>query len=99
VKSLACGAFAGLVHLGVTGLVGVLGGTGRANDGGMHKGVGVDPETSGLQFLTYLCKQCLFARQVLQIKPVLNEADAFQANGRAVIAGFRVMRFDDFAQC
>lgn len=37
-------ALAGLVHLGVTCLVGVLGGAGGADDGGAHDGVSVDLE-------------------------------------------------------
>lgn len=50
-------ALAGLMHLGVTRLVGVLGGAGRANDAGVHDGASVDPEAALLQLLPNLGKQ------------------------------------------
>jgi hypothetical protein len=50
-------AFAGLVHVGVARLVGVLGGAGRCDDGGIHDGAGVDLDAARLQFLAYLGKQ------------------------------------------
>ena len=48
---------AGLVHLGVSGLVGVLGGAGRADDGGVHDGAGVDFDAARLQFHAHACEQ------------------------------------------
>ena len=51
-RSTAAGPLAGLVHLGVTGLVCILGRARCADDGGVHDGGGVDLEASGLQFLT-----------------------------------------------
>ncbi|MCY1166517.1 hypothetical protein D9M73_64560 [compost metagenome] len=50
-------AFAGLVHLGVACPVRVLGRAGRADDGGIHDGAGVDLETFALQHKAYLSKQ------------------------------------------
>lgn len=47
----------GLVHVRVTHLVDVLGGTRCSNDGGIHNGSGVELEASRLQFLAYLDKQ------------------------------------------
>ncbi len=47
-------ALAGLVHLRVACLVGILGRAGRANDGGVHDGAGIDLEAAGLQFLSNL---------------------------------------------
>ncbi len=52
-------ALAGLVHLGVACFVGVLGGAGCANNGGVHDGVGVDLEATLLQLLANLGKQGL----------------------------------------
>ena len=48
---------AGLVHFGVSGLVGVLGRAGRADDGGVHDGAGVDLDATRLQLLAYTGEQ------------------------------------------
>ena len=50
-------ALAGLVHLGVSGLVCVLGGAGRTDDGGVHDGAGVDLDAARLQLLAHSCEQ------------------------------------------
>lgn len=42
------------MHLGVLGLVFVLGGAGSSNDGGVQNGASVDLEPLGLQFLADL---------------------------------------------
>ena len=52
------------MHVAVTRLVGVLGRTGRCDDGGIHDGCGVDLEAPLLQVLAYLGEQG-FAQFVL----------------------------------
>jgi hypothetical protein len=52
------------VHVGVARLVGVLGRTGRSDDGGIHDGAGIDLEAALLQLLAYFGKQG-FAQFVL----------------------------------
>ena len=52
-------ALAGLVHLGVSCLVSVLGGAGRTDDGGIHDGSGVDLDAARLQLLAHSCEQGL----------------------------------------
>lgn len=52
-------ALPGRMHLGVAFALLVLGRTGRADDGGVHGGSGLEFETTGLQHLTDLGKQLL----------------------------------------
>ena len=48
-----------VVHLGITRLVGVVGGAGRSNDGRIDNGGSVDLEAACLQLLAHLGKQGL----------------------------------------
>lgn len=50
-------ALFGLVHLGVSGFVCILGGARCSNDGGVHNGAGIDLEASDLQLLPDFRKQ------------------------------------------
>lgn len=55
-----------LVHLGITRLVGVLGGAGRPDDGGVHDGSGLHLETTALQDRADLGKQGLAQLVVIE---------------------------------
>ena len=49
--------FAGLVHLGVSGFVGILRRAGCADDGGVHDGAGIDLDAARLQLLAHTGEQ------------------------------------------
>lgn len=124
-------------------MLGVLGRTGRTDDGGVHDGSGAHLQASSLQHLAdrgeqlfaqlvlleqapelqqrgaightlaaqvdaHEAAQCgaveqrLFAGLIGQVEPVLHEVHAqhaLESHGRAPVAGLRVVRLDDFAQC
>ena len=91
---------AGLMHLRVSRLVCILGRAGRANDGGVYDGAGVELESSGLQLLSHLGKQGLAQLVVIKqtaklqhrggvghrLSPQINPHEAAQAG--AVVQRF-----------